>query len=80
MKHTPQHLHRASHTRIGPLSGKSAHVQHFREPKHDFAIPERIGNASTREPLSLAAIWTTPTRPGAMDAYRLPSLSVWGAR
>lgn len=62
-----------------------------REPNHAFTtdklparveldIPQRITNASIRQPLSLKGLWTNPEviRPGSTKAFSLPSVDHTG--
>lgn len=55
---------------IGPMSKNSVNVPHFIAPRTEFDIPTRVTNASSRDPLSLSAIWTAPHRLGSLDFLR----------
>jgi hypothetical protein len=57
---------------IGPLSGRHD-ARSWVEPKREFPAPNVVHNAMVKEPLDMRKVWTSAARPGAMDAYRLPS-------
>lgn len=66
-----------SHTSIGPMSSRSAHVPHFIAPRQKFDTPERVTNAGTTGIYSQAKDWANSAhRPGCMRAFSLPSRGV----
>jgi hypothetical protein len=64
---------RSPNTSIGPFSKNSAANPHYAEPRESFAVPERVTNSSSRQPLELSKEWGSPKRPGSMDAFSLLS-------
>lgn len=66
---------RRSHTSIGPMSARSAHVPHFIPQKQDFAPSDRVTNANTTGAYSQEQAWRGCVIPPArLAAFSLPSL------
>lgn len=67
-------MKRSSH--LGPFSANSAHLPHYVAPRIDLSdVPQRIVNASSREPLSLSKMWAgSESRPGSQDHRQFKSL------
>ena len=62
---------------IGPMSKNSADVPHFIAERVELETPDRLTNASTRDPLNLAWEWRRCIpRPGSLHAFTLPSKGV----
>lgn len=48
----------------------------FRQERTTFAAPTCVTNATSKEPLRLAAIWSAAPRPGSQDAAALKSRGI----